>query len=483
MKKGQKFEGIVEDILFPNKGIVAIEGEEKRVLVKNALPGQRVSFVVNKMRKGKAEGRLVEVLERGEKEVPSPCPHYEQCGGCLYLAFPYEEQLKIKERQVRKLLEPVLLFPCHFESILPSPCSFGYRNKMEFSFGDSCKDGPLALGMHKRNSFYDIVSVPECQIVDEDYRRILSFSLDYFSDANIPFYHRMKKEGVLRHLLVRKGLKTGEILLDLITTSQETLNLNEYVNGLLGLELKGRLIGILHTLNDREADVVQNDETQILYGTDCFEEELLGLKFEVTPFSFFQTNSFGAEILYEKVREYVGDTKGKVVFDLYSGTGTIAQILAPIAEKVVGVEIVEEAVAAARKNAVRNGLPNCSFLAGDVLKVLDELSEKPDILVLDPPRDGIHPKALQKLMAYGAERLVYVSCKPTSLARDLVALQEAGYRAEKVCCVDEFPWTGNIETIALLQKSNRKPDTYVKLCLDMEDYYRIMDAERGAKNE
>lgn len=465
MKKGQSCEGYVECIQFPNKGIVSVEGEEKSVVVKNALPGQKVSFVVHKLRKGKAEGRLLEVLERGEKEIASPCPHYEQCGGCLYLSLPYEEQLKIKEQQVRELLEPTLVSPCIFEPILASPRVFGYRNKMEFTFGDSSKDGPLALGMHKCNSFYDIVSVPDCQIVDEDYRKLLHFTLDYFQQTGIPFYHRMKKEGVLRHLLVRKGLKTGEILLSLITTSQgvktsgqgaessnQELDLTGYVEGLLNLKLSGRLIGILHTLNDREADVVQNDGTKILYGTDCFEEELLGLKFEVTPFSFFQTNSFGAEVLYKKVREYVGDTKGKVVFDLYSGTGTIAQILAPVAEKVVGVEIVEEAVEAARKNAAKNGLSNCEFLAGDVLKVLDELTEKPDILVLDPPRDGIHPKALTKLIGYGVERIVYVSCKPTSLARDLMPLQEAGYRVERVSFVDQFPWTGHVETVVLMSR-------------------------------
>lgn len=465
MKKGQSCEGYVERIQFPNKGIVSVEGEEKSVVVKNALPGQKVSFVVHKLRKGKAEGRLLEVLERGEKEIVSPCPHYGQCGGCLYLSLPYEEQLKIKEQQVRELLEPALVSPCIFEPILASPRTFGYRNKMEFTFGDSSKDGPLALGMHKRNSFYDIVSVPDCQIVDEDYRKLLRFTLDYFQQTGIPFYHRMKKEGVLRHLLVRKGLKTGEILLSLITTSQGAktsgqraeisnpeLDLTGYVEGLLNLKLNGRLIGILHTLNDREADVVQNDGTKILYGTDCFEEELLGLKFEVTPFSFFQTNSFGAEVLYKKVREYVGDTKGKVVFDLYSGTGTIAQILAPVAEKVVGVEIVEEAVEAARKNAAKNGLSNCEFLAGDVLKVLDELTEKPDILVLDPPRDGINPKALTKLIGYGVERIVYVSCKPTSLARDLTPLQEAGYRVERVSFVDQFPWTGHVETIVLMSR-------------------------------
>lgn len=465
MKKGESYEGIVESIQFPNKGIVVCDGE--KAVVKNALPGQKVRFTVNKKRKGRVEGRLQEVLAPAKKEQPSPCPHYGACGGCLYLPFSYEEQLAIKEEQIKNLIEPVLTSPCEFERILGSPKEFGYRNKMEFSFGDSCKDGPLALGMHRRNSFYDIVSVKECQIVDEDYRGILNYTLEYFETTKLLFYHRMRKEGYLRHLLVRKGHKTGEILVDLITTDgQENLTtttgeildrpvldiLKEYAKGLMNLPLTGKIIGILHTINNREADVVQNDGTEILYGCDHFEEMLLGLKFEITPFSFFQTNSYGAEVLYEKVREYVGDAKGKVVFDLYSGTGTIAQILAPVAEKVVGVEIVEEAVEAAKRNARLNNLSNCTFLAGDVLKVLEDLTEKPDILVLDPPRDGIHPKALPKLIDYGVDRIVYISCKPTSLARDLAVFQEAGYVAEKLCPVDQFPWTANTEVICLLKR-------------------------------
>ena len=455
MKKGENYEGRVESIQFPNKGIVVCD--EGKAVVKNALPGQKVRFIVNKKRNGKAEGRLMEVLAPAAGEHTAPCPHYGTCGGCLYLPFSYEEQLSIKEGQIHSLIKPVLDNPCVFEPILRSPRPFGYRNKMEFSFGDSCKDGPLALGMHKRNSFYDIVSVTDCQIVDEDYRAILNFTLQFFEEKRIPFYHRMRKEGCLRHLLVRKGLKTGEILVDLITTEEgkeeSRISVWEiYAKELLGLQLTGKIVGILHTINCREADVVQNDGTEILYGSDYFEEELLGLKFEITPFSFFQTNSFGAEALYEKVREYVGDTTGKVVFDLYSGTGTIAQILAPVAEKVVGVEIVEEAVEAAKRNARLNGLSNCIFLVGDVLKVLDDLMEKPDILVLDPPRDGIHPKVLPKLIGYGAEKIVYVSCKPSSLARDLEIFQEAGYAAEKICPVDQFPWTANIEVICLLKR-------------------------------
>ena len=214
---------------------------------------------------------------------------------------------------------------------------------------------------------------------------------------------------------------------------------------------------------------MQSDETTVLWGQDYFYEELLGLKFKISPFSFFQTNSLGAEVLYETARGYVGETKDKVVFDLYSGTGTIAQILAPVASKVVGVEIVEEAVEAARENASLNGLSNCEFIAGDVLKVVGDLTEKPDLIILDPPRDGIHPKALERIIGFGVERMVYISCKPTSLVRDLAVLKERGYRLVRACAVDMFPATGNCETVVLLSKLNTKQHVEVELNLDELD--------------
>ena len=462
MKKGEIYTGVVEKMDFPNKGVLHI-GEEK-VVVKNALPGQTVEIAISKQRKGKCEGRLLKVVTPADYEkAEGACPHRADCGGCTYQTVPYEEQLKIKERQVRALLDPVLPEGYNFEGIKGSPLTRAYRNKMEFSFGDEFKDGPMTLGMHKRGSFYDIVTVDQCVLVHTDCCKILKATLDYFTEQGATFYKKIAHVGYLRHLLVRRGVKTGEILVDLVTSTQtegtwkSEANEEELLEGwkeeLLALDLEGTFAGILHTENDSLADVVQSDRTVILYGQDFFMEELLGLKFKITPFSFFQTNSLGAEVLYETAREYIGDTKGRKVFDLYSGTGTIAQILAPAAEHVTGVEIVEEAVEAAKINAQRNGLTNCDFIAGDVLKVLDTLEERPDLIVLDPPRDGIHPKALPKIIKYGVDHMVYISCKPTSLARDLVVLQAGGYTAKRICCVDMFPATTGIETVVLLSKS------------------------------
>lgn len=516
MKKGQIIEGVVERTDFPNKGIVSCE--EGVCTVKNALPGQKIRAVINKARNGRYEGRLLEVLKPSPLERESPCPHFGSCGGCTWLSFPYEESLKIKEEQVRRLLLPVLSVQeneCRFEPAKASPEIFGYRNKMEFTFGDEVKDGPLALGMHKKGSFYDIVSVTDCQIVEEDYRKILRCTVTYFrklqeQGMDITFYHRLRHEGYLRHLVVRRAAKTGEILIALVTTGQipkrrevrdEMPRQRPQENGRLGesgsereildgfrdrlvtLPLDGEIAGILHVRNDSAADVVQSDETAVLYGRDYFYEELLGLRFKISLFSFFQTNSPGAELLYRTAREFIteyiasdsGDgeekIRNKIVYDLYSGTGTIAQLMAPVAKKVIGVEIVEEAVEAARKNAELNGLHNCEFIVGDVLKVLDGIEEKPDLIILDPPRDGVHPKALQKIIGYGVAHILYISCKASSLARDLEVILAKGYEAVRCVPIDQFPWTTGVETVALLSLKNDTPKLEVTMEVTADSNY------------
>ena len=485
MKKGQQVEGVVTRVDFPNKGIVQTDDGDL-ITVKNVLEGQRILCVIKKTRKGKAEGRLLEVVKKSPLEMDVPaCKHFDQCGGCSYQTLPYEEQVALKGRQIKRLLEPVLpenSFDDLFEGVIPSPNQFAYRNKMEFSFGDAYFNGPLSLGMHKRGSFYDIVTVDGCQIIDEDMRCVLMETLAYFQERGANYYHKMRHEGYLRHLLVRKAAKTGEILVDLVTSSDarflqkdatepatevqadalealESELLQGWSKRLQEVFYDGKLTGVLHTRNDRPADVVEDQGTRVLFGQAYFYEELLGLRFRITPFSFFQTNSLGAEKLYETARDFITAEnadilEGKTVYDLYSGTGTIAQILAPVSGHVIGVEIVEEAVEAAKKNALENGLTNCDFIAGDVLKVIDEIEEKPDYIVLDPPRDGIHPKALDKIIAYGVESMIYISCKPTSLARDLEVLQASGYQVKRICCCDMFAGTPHVETVVALHRTD-----------------------------
>ena len=556
MKKKQICEGFVEYVDFPNKAVVTTketdaDGKEKeyKVVVKGALPGQTVKFVVTKARRDKCLGRLKEVIKPSELETSQPmCPKFGTCGGCNYQSLPYETQLDIKKNQVIKLIDgaydeltaikaqqteentakPLDVKKDYiYDGLYASPNLLGYRNKMEFSFGDEYKGGPLALGLHRKGSVHDVVNATDCAIIHEDYSKVMSLVCSFFAEREIPHYNKNTHTGVLRHLLVRRSETTGEMIVALVTSSQgvagekenvlseaeaagekvisensgavidvnKTLEENapteykiteaedkdiseenaaiEYkithkqikdmidilAEKLKKTELKGSITGFIHIINDGLGDVVKSDETRIIFGKDWFMEEVLGLKFKVSTFSFFQTNTKGAEVLYSKARNYIlGDESGaidfrdKTVFDLYSGTGTIAQIIAPVAKKVIGVEIVEEAVEAARENAALNNLDNCEFIAGDVLKVIDEIEEKPDFIILDPPRDGIHPKALTKIIDYGVDRIVYISCKPTSLARDLVVFEQNGYHMERMCNVDMFPETVHVETVCLLSK-------------------------------
>jgi 23S rRNA (uracil1939-C5)-methyltransferase len=452
MKKKDEIILEIADVNFPNKAYGYYEGE--KVIVKNAVPGQKVQAQVFKKRGSGVEARLQEVIERSPMERETGmCSHYALCGGCTYQTMRHEEELRLKERQVKRLLENAGICVQSWEGIVPAPSETGYRNKCEFSFGDEEKDGDLALGMRKRMSYYEVVTLKDCNIVDADYLRIIEGTLQFFQERKVPFYHKARHDGSLRHLVVRKGAATGEILINLVTSSEVPFSVEEFKDMLLGLELDGSVCGILHSVNDGLADVVKSDEMRLLYGRDFFMEKLFDLEFKVSVYSFFQTNSAGAEKLYSIVKEFAGDVADKTVFDLYCGTGTIGQIMAEAgSKKVIGIELIEEAVVAANENAKRNHLENCTFLAGDVLKMVDELKERPDLIIVDPPRDGIHPKAIGKIIAFGAPEIVYVSCKPTSLARDLEIFQQEGYQVERVKLMDMFPRTVHVETVVLLSK-------------------------------
>lgn len=393
------------------------------------------------------------------------------CGGCRYSAMPYEEQLEMKESQLLALLKDVLSDGSAWEGIIPSPSPYGYRNKMEYSFGDDRKDGPLTLGMHRMKSFYSVVTCDCCLLVHPDFNVIVRAVRDFFDERGIPYVHKRSHEGYLRHLLLRRSAADGNLMIDLVTKSdKETVTrredcgevvmseelLAQFRDMLLELPLEGRISGILHTCNDSLADAVKDEGTELLYGQDYLTESLFGLSFKITPFSFFQTNTEGAKELYGKVKEYVGDTEGMVVYDLYCGTGTITQIAAQAAREAYGIELVEEAVEAAQANAASNGLTNCHFIAGDVLKVIDGVAQKPDYIILDPPRDGLHPKMLPKIIDYGVDHIVYVACKPESFVRDMASFAAAGYEIARACAVDMFPNTRHTELVVLLSRVGGK---------------------------
>lgn len=449
VKKNELIEFEIKEVGFPNKG-KAIYGDHN-VKFKGGIKGQKVEARVSRKRKGYIEAKIVNVLEKSPIETEETCPHFGFCGGCTYQSLSYENELKLKEKQVKELFHQEGL-DINFLGIEKSPVVSGYRNKMEYTFGDEEKDGPLALGLHRKGRFYEVVNVENCNIVDNDFTSILAAVLNYFGELNTSYYNKRSHTGFLRHLVVRKALSTGEIMINLVTSSQGELDKEGFVDKLNNLSLIGKMAGILHTTNDSLSDVVKADKLDLLYGRDYIVEEMLGLKFNISPFSFFQTNTFGAEKLYSMVREFAGDIDDKVVFDLYSGTGTIAQIMAPVAKKVIGIEIVEEAVEKAKENAKLNNLDNVEFIDGDVLKAVDELNEKPDLIVIDPPRDGIHPKAINKIIDFNPEVFVYVSCNPVTLVRDLKVFIERGYKVEKVKCMDQFPRTPHVECVVGIQK-------------------------------
>ncbi len=440
----------IEETAFPNKGIGYYEGE--RITVKNTLPGQKISAKIAKKKQSGIEGRLIEVIEKSPLETEKGCSHFDLCGGCAYQRISHETELAIKKEQVLKLLKQSGIEDYEFLGIESAPNLNGYRNKCEFSFGDEEKGGMLALGMRKRQSYYEVVTLKDCNIVDSDFLQIIDTCLAFFRERNVPFYHKARHDGCLRHLVVRKGAYTGEILVNLVTAGGVPFSLEDFKEHLLSANLEGTLCGILHTQNDSVADVVKSDCTAILYGRDYFMEKLFHLDFKVSAFSFFQTNTRGAEKLYSIVRDFAGEQSGKIIFDLYCGTGTIGQIMADKAKKVYGIEIVEEAIVAAKENASRNNISNCVFIAGDVLKKVEELEDKPDLIIVDPPRDGIHPKAIGKIIDFQAPEIIYVSCKPSSLARDLRTFEDNGYKVKKVALMDQFARTVHVESVVMLTK-------------------------------
>lgn len=424
------------------------------IYMKGGITGQKVKASVKKTKSGKAEVKMMELLESSPLETETPCKHFNVCGGCSMLSVPYEKQLEIKERQVMDLFLEKDIFGFNFQGIEQSPQTKEYRNKMEYTFGDEMKDGPLTLGLHKKGKHIDILTVDGCFLVDNDFINVLTSTVEYFNEKNTPYYRNMSHKGYLRNLVVRKGINTNEMMVNIVTSSQEDFDMTEYKDMLLNLDLKADLVSILHTINDGLADAVNCDELIVLHGRDYIQEELLGLKFKISPFSFFQTNTKGAEELYKIAREFVGEHNDKVVFDLYSGTGTIGQVMAEKAKKVYGIEIIEEAVEAANKNAKLNNLTNCEFIAGDVAKTVNKLKAKPDIIIVDPPRPGVHKDAIRDISKFDSKEIVYISCNPKTLVLDLVEFKKYGYEVEKVKCMDMFPNTPHVETIVKLYKKN-----------------------------
>ena len=382
------------------------------------------------------------------------CPHSDFCGGCTYQGIPYAEQLADKEQQVLRLLEKEGIAPDETAAIAgcPADSTYRYRNKMEYTFGDLVKDGPLCLGMHKIRNFMSVITVDHCQIVPLDFNRILGYTLDFCSQRGYVKYHKKLHRGLLRNLIVRWGVHTGELLVNIVTTTESSFDDQGWLNGLEQLALDNRIVGVMHTYSDALADAVKPESMEVLRGREYYIEKIQDLSFKVHEFSFFQTNVDAASRLYREGISLIENIEGKSVFDLYCGTGTISQIMAEKAGHVLGVEIVPESVDSARENAALNGLANCEFICGDVFQVLQQRSDKPDVIVVDPPRVGMSVDAVDKIASYGVTEILYISCNPKTLVKNLVQFQNLGYHVRYLRPYDNFPMTKHVETVVLMSR-------------------------------
>ncbi|WP_107037639.1 23S rRNA (uracil(1939)-C(5))-methyltransferase RlmD [Brumimicrobium mesophilum] len=475
VKRGQTIELTIEDLAFGGKGIARLKDENGSfvLFVQNSFPGQKVLARVTKKRKKHAECSLLKVLERSPQEVTS---EYQEISGAPYIHVPPSIQEDHKEKvtlEVYRRLANLQNIDELFDEFIPSPEHYHYRNKMEYSFSciehdihtDEEIDDAFALGFKHRGTWWKVESLDKASgLFDEQWENFLKEFREFLFNTGLPAWHPPRKDGFFRHIVVRKSFYEDKLLINLVTSSEGLENFDlQAVANYLQEKMGDRIAGFQHTINDNVADraKIENGDCKLAFGKDHVIEELNGLFFEISMESFFQTNPKSAERLYNKALDYVFEgnrsLKGKVVMDLFCGTGTIGQLLTQrtVDTKIVGVDIVAEAISDAKRNAKRNNITGVEFYAADVgkfLKAYPDYEGKIDTIVLDPPRAGIAPKTLLKVIQLGAERIVYISCNPATQARDIKTLEENGYKTKKISLVDQFPHTSHIEAIGLFER-------------------------------
>lgn len=433
------------DIDYPSNGVAYYN--DKKLKIKNSLPGQQIKVLIKRRKV-----IPLEVVKKSDKEITPICSVFEKCGGCTYQNINYDYELELKSYMVQKILKNAQIEDFEYLGIQGTPQT-AYRNKMEYSFGDEYKDGPLSLGLRTPGAMYQTVNNSGCNIVDKDFTNLLMYTQDFFKSTSETFYNRKHHTGTLRYFVVRKGINTGEILVSLVTTSQVITDLTPWLAGILSLNLLGKISGVIHIKSDNLGDAINPEDVRMIYGKDFYTERILNLDFKVYFMAFFQTNTVGAEILYSYVLDFLNQCKNRdVVYDLYCGTGTIGQIASSICGEVHGIDLNLESIQSAKENVVLNNIKNCYFFAGDVKDAIDEIGKKPDVIILDPPREGLHPKALKKVVELNPPEIIYVSCKPTSFANDVKSFEESGYKLVKLKLLDMFPRTSHVESIGLLRK-------------------------------
>ena len=477
MNRGDIVELDITSFAFGGKGIAKIPTADGDyvVFVENAFPGQKVLAKVDKKKKKYAECKLIDVIERSPLEVVSD---FQEISGAPYIFVPLAIQEEWKKKTTLELYSKIAHvenIESIFDEFISSPLDYNYRNKMEYSFSSiehdvitgEEKDEVFALGFKRRGTWWKVENLnKQSGLFDEQWENELIKVRDFLKSSGLPAWHPPKKEGFFRHIVVRKSFHQDQLLINLVTSSQEKEKFDvEAFSAFLQKILGKRLAGFQHTINDNVADraKIENGQNKLVYGDEKVIEKLLGLEFEISMESFFQTNPKSAEFLYNKALDYVFENNpldGKVVMDLFCGTGTIGQILSQRTKNVsiIGVDIVAEAIEDAKKNAKRNNIQGIKFYAADVGKFLVQFPQyegKIGTIVLDPPRAGIAPKTLRKVMRLGADRIVYISCNPSTQARDTEQLELAGYKLEKLTLVDQFPHTSHIEAIAMFIKTDR----------------------------
>ena len=455
MRKKNNVDLEVKEMKYPN---ISIGYDEKSNIIeyKGGLLGQVNKVKITRNRGDYKKAKFIELIENSPLENSRTyCPQADICGGCAYQKLPYETELMIKLDMIKRLFKDKNITYEGDISINRSPKIHGFRNKMEYTFGDAVKGGELILGLHRQNRFYEIVDTKDCNVIDGDFNTIREAVQNYFREKGASFYHKTTREGLLRHFIIKKAHRTGELMAVLVTTSDSSfdeIRKTLFVNFLNNLELDGNIVSIYHVINDSPADAVVAEKVNLLYGKDHITEEMLGLKFNISPFSFFQPNIFTAEKLYKKAFDFAQIDKTTNVLDLYSGTGTITQVMAKVSNKATGIEIVEEAVDKAYENAKINGIDNINFLCGDVLTEIEKVKGDYDVVILDPPRAGIMPEALQKILSINPKKFVYISCNPKTQVNNFIDFIEAGYKIKKYEVVDQFPNSRHVESIALLER-------------------------------
>jgi len=457
MKKGDKISVRIEKLAYGGKGIVRVDNQV--IFVDDALPGDLAEIRIQKKKTNFLQGRVVRIIEKSPLRKNASCSHFGHCGGCKWQNLAYEEQLKIKQKQVIESLEHLAdINPEHVYPTLPSPLTFHYRNKMEFSFTDHrwllaeelsnpARKKDFALGLHVPGSFDRVMHIDFCWLQDEMMNSILKSSQLYFRESGLPVFNLKSHQGLIRFLVLRKSFQFEEYMINIVTFREAKKELQEYSQKMQ--DAFPKVVSIVNTVNPRVAQIAFGEEEFLLYGKPTIRERIGQYEFDISANSFFQTNPLQAENLYHRVVSQVGG-ENKLVWDFYAGTGTIAMFLSENNRKIIGFELIESAVRDAYRNCEQNGVENCEFVQGDLRKNVDRFSEKPEVIVCDPPRSGMHADIVQAILEVEPQKIVYVSCNPTTMARDVKTLS-AKYRVTEVHPFDMFPYTYHIESVITLE--------------------------------